>query len=217
MCYESPGLPRNRPRRDKSPCIRTHVFNDGIEWWRILCPNLGQGEDGKNDTNGTDTHGEDGGSDLETGRAVVGVVTFSGVGRTGRGGPGAGGGNTRARSRGDPAGGGKSVVDGGRGISDTVGGGGDLGLVGHSGDGTQRLGRLSVGLDLTAGIGVDAGVVLVVALARLEGTVLGVVGGVVGASYAVIDMFAEVSSVGASRVADLDAEEVSTEEARTEA
>ena len=209
-------MSRDRPRRDKSPCSRTHVFNDGIEWWRIFCPNLGQGEDGKNDTNGTDTHGEDGGSDLETGRAVAGVVTFSSVGRSGRGGPGAGGGNTRARARGNTTGGGKSVVDGGRGVSDTVGGGGDLGLVRHSGDGTQRLGRLSVGLDLTAGIGVDAGVVLVVALARLEGAVLGVVRGVVGTSDTVVDMFAEVSGIGASRVAGLDAEEVSTEEARTE-
>ena len=75
---------------------------------------------------------------------------------------------------------------------------------------------VEVGLDLTASVGVDAGEVLVVALERLEGAVLSVVWGVVGASDAVINMFAEVSSVGASRVADLDAEEVSTEEAKTE-
>ena len=101
-------------------------------------------------------------------------------------------------------------------MGDAVGRSGDLGLVWHGGDGTQRLGGLSVGLDLTAGIGVDAGEVLVVALARLEGAVLGVVGGIVSTSDTIEDVFAVASSVGASRVADLETEEVSTVEARTE-
>jgi hypothetical protein len=89
-------------------------------------------------------------------------------------------------------------------------------LVRYGGDRTQRLGRLSVGLDLTAGVGVDAGEVLVVARASLEGPVLGVVRGVVGTSDTVEDVFAEVCSVGASGVADLEAEEVPTGEAGRE-
>ena len=101
-------------------------------------------------------------------------------------------------------------------MSNTVGRSGNLGLIWHGGDGTQRLGRLSVGLDLTGGISVDAGEVLVVTLAGLKSTVFGVVGGIVGASDAVVDMFTEMSSVGASRVANLEAEEISTEKAITE-
>ena len=89
-------------------------------------------------------------------------------------------------------------------------------MVRYGGDRTQRLGRLSIGLDLTVGVGVDAGEVLVVARASLEGPVLGVVGGVVGTSDTIEDMFAEVGSVGTSGVADLKAEEVPTGEAGTE-
>jgi len=117
-----------------------------------------------------------------------------------------------ARGRGECADGRESVVDGGRGVGDTVGRCGDLGLVWHGGDGTQRLGRLTVGLDLTVGIGVDTGVVLVVTLARLEGTVLGVVGGIVSTSDTVVDVFTEVSSVGASGVTSLETESVTTHE-----
>jgi len=89
-------------------------------------------------------------------------------------------------------------------------------LVWHGGDGTQRLGGLSVGLDLAGGIGIDAGEVLVVTIARLEGTIPGVVGGIVGASDTIENVFAEASSVGTGRVAGFEAEEVSTVEARTE-
>ena len=85
-------------------------------------------------------------------------------------------------------------------------------MVRHGGDGAQRLGRLSVGLDLTAGVGVDAGEVLVVTFARLEGTILRVVGGVVGTSDTVVDMLAEVSGVGASRVASLETENAAAHE-----
>ena len=101
-------------------------------------------------------------------------------------------------------------------MSDTVGRSGDLGLVWHGANGTQRLGRLGVGLDLTGGIGVDAGEILVVALAGLESTVLGGIWGVVGTSDTVVNMLAEASSIRASGVADLEAEEVPTEEARME-
>ena len=71
---------------------------------------------------------------------------------------------------------------------------------------------MSVGLDLTAGVGVDAREVLVVTLARLEGTVLGVVRGVVGTSDTVVDMLAVVSGVGASRVASLETENTAAHE-----
>jgi len=188
------------------------VWNVG--WFRA---NLGQSENGKDNTDCTDTQGEDGRSDLETGRTTG--VTTGGVGRTGRGGSGAGGtdrgGRDRGR-RGGTVGGGESAVEDRRGMGDTIGRSGDLGLVWHGGDGTQRLRGLSVGLDLAAGIGVDAGEILVVALARLEGTVLGVIGGIVKTSDAVVDVFAVAGSVGASGIADLEAEEVCTEEARTE-
>ena len=101
-------------------------------------------------------------------------------------------------------------------MGDAVGRSGDPGLVWHGGDGSQRLRRLLVSLGRAGGIGVDAGEVLVVTLARLEGTVSGVVGSIVGASDTVEDVFAEASSVGSSRVADLEAKEICTEEARTE-
>ena len=67
-------------------------------------------------------------------------------------------------------------------------------------------------MDLTTGIGVDAGEVLVITLANLEGTVLGVVGGIVGAPDTVVDVFAVATGVRASGVASLETEEVSTEE-----
>jgi len=71
---------------------------------------------------------------------------------------------------------------------------------------------LGIGLDLTTGIGVDAGEVLVVTITRLKGTVFGVVGGIVGTSDAVEDVFAVASSVGASGVASLETESVTTHE-----
>lgn len=71
-------------------------------------------------------------------------------------------------------------------------------------------------MDLTSWIGVDAREVLVVTLAGLESTVLGVIWGIVEASDAIVNMLAVASSIGASRVADLEAEEVPTEESRME-
>jgi len=71
---------------------------------------------------------------------------------------------------------------------------------------------LSVGLDLTSWIGVDAREVLVVTLAGLESTVLGSVWRVVGASDTVVNMLAVASSVGASRVASLKTESIAAHE-----
>ena len=71
-------------------------------------------------------------------------------------------------------------------------------------------------MDLTTWIGVYAREILVVTLAGLESTVLGVIWGVVEASDAIVNMLAVASSIGASRVADLEAEEVPTEESRME-
>ena len=87
-------------------------------------------------------------------------------------------------------------------------------MVRYSGDGTERLRRLSVGLDLSSWICVDAGEVLVVALARLKRAVLGVVWRIVCTSNTVVDVLAEVTGVGASRIAGLEAKEVSAIEAR---
>jgi len=145
-------------------------------------------------------------------RAAVGARRASGVGRARAGrGPGAGGADGRAR-RGGRTAGGESSVDGRRGITDTVGRSGDLGLVWHGANGTQRLGRLSIGLDLTGGIGVDAGEVLVITFAGLESTVLGAIWGVIGASDTIENMLAEISSVGARRVANFEAETVTAHE-----
>jgi len=176
---------------------------------------LGQSENGENDTDGTNTEGEDGRADLETSSRATSATT-GGVRRSGSTrGLGAGGADgTRAGGGGrdDAGGGGKSGVDGGRGVANTVGRSGDLGCVGHGGDNAQRLGRLGVGLDLTGGIGVNSRVVLVITSAGLEGTVLGFVGRVEGASDTVVDVFTEAGSIGAGRVASLETESVTTHE-----
>jgi len=187
------------------------VYNSGK--LAVQISNSGQSENGKDNSNGTDTRREDGRSDLEICSGVIIVVTSGNVGGSDGGGPGASG-DTKTRGGRAATGGRKSVIEGGRSVSDTVGRSGDLGLVWHGADSTQRFRRLSVGLDLTTWIGVDAGVVLVVTLAGLESAVFGVVGGVVGTSNTIVNMLAEVSSIGASRVTGLEAEEVPTEEAR---
>ena len=71
---------------------------------------------------------------------------------------------------------------------------------------------MSVGHNLTIA-SVNTREVLVVTLARLEGTVLRVVGGVVVATDTIVDVLAEVGSVGAVGVTRLEAELVSTDEA----
>jgi hypothetical protein len=101
-------------------------------------------------------------------------------------------------------------IDERRGVGDTVGRSGDLDRIWRGGDDTQRLRGLSIGLDLAGGIGVDAGEVLVVTIASLEGTVLGVVGGIVSTSNTVEDVFAVAGSVGACGIASLETESVTT-------
>lgn len=108
--------------------------------------------------------------------------------------------------------GGKSSIDGRRSVSDTVGRSGNLWCVWNGADGTQRLGRLSVGLDLAGGVGVDTWEVLVVTLARLKRAVLGVVGSIVGASDTIEDMLAVVGSMCTCRVAGLETEGATTHE-----
>jgi len=71
---------------------------------------------------------------------------------------------------------------------------------------------LGVGLDLAGGISVDAGEVLVGTLAGLKSTVLGVVRSVIGTSDTVEDMLAVVGGIGASRVTDLETENVAAHE-----
>jgi hypothetical protein len=90
---------------------------------------------------------------------------------------------------------------------------GDLGLVGHRRDGTERLGRLSVRLNFAI-LSVDTGEVLVVALAVLKDAINSVVGDVVVASDTIEDVFAIVSSVGFGLIASLEAELVTTDEAK---
>ena len=65
---------------------------------------------------------------------------------------------------------------------------------------------------MTARIGVDAGEILVGALARFERAVLGVVGGVVEASDTVVNVLTELGSIGTGRVTDLEAENITTHE-----
>lgn len=66
---------------------------------------------------------------------------------------------------------------------------------------------------MTAGVGVDTWVILVVPEAGLERPVLGVVRGVVGTPDPVVDVFAEVGSVRSSWVTGLQAESVAAHEA----
>lgn len=96
-------------------------------------------------------------------------------------------------------------------MGDTLAGGGDTGSPGE--DGCCAFTGLLVGGDLAVGVGVDTGEVLVLALARLECTVLGVVGGIECATDTIVDVLTELGSVGAVLVAGLDAELVGSHEA----
>lgn len=88
----------------------------------------------------------------------------------------------------------------------------DTSDVGDLVDGTESLGRLLVDDVIASGILVVAGEVLTVALAGLEGTVNVSSGSVVGATDTIVDMFTELGGVGASRVASLETEGVSSHE-----
>lgn len=100
-------------------------------------------------------------------------------------------------------------------MRDTVGAGGDSGLVRHGGNGTELFRGLSVGHD-SAIDSVDTGVVLVVALARLKGAILRLVRDVVRTTNTIEDVLAEVGSIGASRVTSLLAECVATHKAKAQ-
>ena len=180
----------------------------------ISCLSSSQSEDGKGNAHGTDPHREYSGSELEIWGTVIDGVASSGVGGTRRGGLGAAGRDRRRRH--DAAGRGEGGVDDRGSVGDAVGRSGDLGLVRDGGDCSQRLRGLSVGLNLTAWIGIDAGEVLVGALARFERAVLGVIGGVVEASDTIVNVFAVPGSVGTSGVASLEAEETSAKETKIE-
>lgn len=106
---------------------------------------------------------------------------------------------------------GEGGVEDRAGVLDTLGAGGDLGLVGHRRDGAERFRWLAVGHDLAV-LGVDTGEVLVLALARLEGTVLGVVRRVVGTSNAVELVLAEFGVVRMVGVASFDTEGIAPHE-----
>jgi len=79
-------------------------------------------------------------------------------------------------------------------------------------DGSEGFGGLAESLDGSIGVGVHAWEVLVFAEAGLERPVLGVVGGVVGASDAIEDVLAEAGGVGPGGVTCFEAEEVATHE-----
>lgn len=87
-------------------------------------------------------------------------------------------------------------------------------MVGHGRDSTEGFRRLGVCLDGTGRVGVDTGEGLAVSETRLEGSVLGIVGGVVEASDTVVDVLAVVGGVSTGGVADFEAELRTTHEAK---
>lgn len=88
----------------------------------------------------------------------------------------------------------------------------DSGLIRDGGDGSEVLRWLGVGLNGTSSVSVDTGEVLVFTEAALEDTILIGSGSIVLAADTVKDVLAEVSSVGTSRIASLEAENTSTHE-----
>jgi hypothetical protein len=102
--------------------------------------------------------------------------------------------------------------EGGRLVGGARRAGGDSSSVGDGANGAKVLRWLGVGLSSTSGVGVDTRVVLVLTEAALEDTINVGSGGVVLAADTVIDMLAEVGSVGAGGVAGLEAEGSTTHE-----
>jgi hypothetical protein len=80
---------------------------------------------------------------------------------------------------------------------------GDTRGVGVGGAGLNTLRWLGVSRCDAVSTGVDTWEVLVLALARLEGSVLGIVGSIVGAANTIEDVLAVTSVVGAIRVTGL--------------
>jgi hypothetical protein len=159
-------------------------------------------------------------SDTSNGKSRrVAAATTSSLGRrrsrgSGLGSGGSGLGCTASCSGSTRAGGtdgSKGRVEDGACISGAVRTCGNAGGIGHGGDGTERLGWLGVGDDGTVG-SVYAREVLVLAFAGLKGTILSVVGCVVAAADAVVDVLAVVGGVGASGITCFEAEGVPTHE-----
>lgn len=103
-------------------------------------------------------------------------------------------------------------VEGSRLVGCARRGGRDSGLIGHGADGAEGLWWLSIGLNGTSGISVDTGEVLALAKAALEDTISIGSRSVVLATDTIKDVLAVVGSIGASGIASLETEGVSTHE-----
>lgn len=97
-------------------------------------------------------------------------------------------------------------------MADAVGGGGDTRFIRDRRDGAEGLGRLGIGKG-GAACGVDTREVLVLALASLEGSVLGIVRGIVLATNTIINVLAVVGGVGSLGITDFEAEGITAHEA----
>jgi len=97
-------------------------------------------------------------------------------------------------------------------MSNAVRGCRDFGLIWHGADGSQGFRRLSVCNNSARCIGVNTREVLVFTLARLESTILSIIGGVISATNSVENVLAVVRSMCSSRVASLQTESVTTHE-----
>lgn len=85
-------------------------------------------------------------------------------------------------------------------------------MIGHGADSPQLFRRLSVGLNSARCIRIDTREILIVTLARGKGTILGVVGSIVGTTDTIEDVLAVVCGVRASRVTSLDTESIASHE-----
>lgn len=97
-------------------------------------------------------------------------------------------------------------------MSHAVGRRWDTGSVGHGRNRAKVLRGLCVGHDLAVH-SVDAREVLILAFARLKGTIAGVVGGVVGAANTIELVLAEAGVVGLAGVTGLEAKGISSDKA----
>lgn len=121
----------------------------------------------------------------------------------------------RARARGSRGGGGSGQAGEqiSRLVGDTVGRRGDASGVWHARDGAERLSWLTVGDRLAVG-GVHTDEVLVLGVAHLEDVVLRLVGANVFNANTIETVVAVVGCVGVLGIANLEARDVITDEAR---
>ena len=85
--------------------------------------------------------------------------------------------------------------------------------VGHGGDGTEGLWRLSIGHNLAIR-SIDTGKVLVFTFACLKSAVLGIVRRIEGTANAIVNVLTVVCGIGFARVACLEAKGISTYKAK---